>query len=118
MPSTGQNGQEARWRAGTAFAFAVVDGRGTVLGHVAVSAIDRRHSTGWLSYWTTRAARGRGAASAACRSLARRAFDDAGPSRLELGHRVDNRVLPGRRCGRVRGGGPATAEAGVRRGAP
>ncbi|MEU3028403.1 GNAT family N-acetyltransferase [Streptomyces incarnatus] len=67
-----------------------MDGRDTVLGHVAVSAIDRRHSTGWVSCWTTRAARGRGAASAACRSLARRAFDDAGLFRLELGHRVDN----------------------------
>ncbi len=55
-----------------------------------VGAIDRRHGTGWVSYWTTRAARGAGVASRACRSLARWAFDDAGLFRLELGHRVDN----------------------------
>ncbi|WP_416485448.1 GNAT family N-acetyltransferase [Streptomyces sp. CL12] len=82
--------QLERWRAGTAFAFAVVDEEDTVLGHVAVSAIDRRHSTGWVSYWTTRAARGGGVASGACRSLARWAFDDSGLFRLELGHRVNN----------------------------
>ncbi|MEU6465728.1 GNAT family N-acetyltransferase [Streptomyces sp. NPDC046976] len=83
-------GQRERWRAGTAFAFAAVDEEDTVLGQVAVSAIDRRHSTGWVSYWTTRAARGGGVASGACRSLARWAFDDAGLFRLELGHRVNN----------------------------
>ncbi|MFC9128259.1 GNAT family N-acetyltransferase [Streptomyces sp. NPDC057099] len=49
-----------------------------------------RHATGWVSYWTTRRARGRGVASGACRALARWAFDDAGLVRLELGHRVNN----------------------------
>ncbi|MFD3516364.1 GNAT family N-acetyltransferase [Streptomyces sp. NPDC058657] len=79
-----------RWDEGAAYAFAVVDGGGAVLGNVAVGAVDRRHSTGWVSYWTTATARGRGVASQACAALARWAFDEAGLFRLELGHRVNN----------------------------
>ncbi|MCP9211221.1 GNAT family N-acetyltransferase [Streptomyces sp. NEAU-Y11] len=94
-------GQNQRWCAGSAFAFAVVDGQDTVLGNVAVGAIDRRHGTGWVSYWITRAARGDGVASRACRSLARWAFDDAGLFRLELGHRVNNPAS----CGVARAAG-------------
>ncbi len=93
--------QSQRWRAGSAFAFAVVDGQDTVLGNVAVGAIDRRHGTGWVSYWVTRAARGNGVASRACRSLARWSFDDAGLVRLELGHRVNNPAS----CGVARAAG-------------
>ncbi|MFI9305282.1 GNAT family N-acetyltransferase [Streptomyces triculaminicus] len=83
----------AQWEEGSAFSFAVVDGHGgggAVLGNVAVGAVDRRHSTGWVSYWITRAARGRGVATHACRAAARWAFDDLGLFRLELGHRVNN----------------------------
>ncbi|MER6036053.1 GNAT family protein [Streptomyces sp. NPDC001835] len=79
-----------RWDTGSAHAFAVVDGDGGILGHVAVGAVDRRHAVGWVSYWTTVAARRRGVASQACRALARWAFDDAELFRLELGHRVNN----------------------------
>ncbi|MEV7586243.1 GNAT family N-acetyltransferase [Streptomyces erythrochromogenes] len=79
-----------QWEAGSAFAFAVVDGAGAVLGNVAVGAVDRRHRTGWVSYWTVAAARGQGVASAGCRAVASWAFEDAGLFRLELGHRVDN----------------------------
>ncbi|WP_405813288.1 MULTISPECIES: GNAT family N-acetyltransferase [unclassified Streptomyces] len=79
------------WEGGSAFAFAVVDGASDgVLGHVSVGAVNRRHSVGWVSYWTTAAARGRGVASLACRVLARWAFDEAELFRLELGHRVNN----------------------------
>ncbi|MFJ6556853.1 GNAT family N-acetyltransferase [Streptomyces luteogriseus] len=84
------SGWMERWDAGSAFAFAVVDEGGAVLGNVAVGAVDRRHATGWVSYWTTSTARGRGVASQACRALARWAFDDAELFRLELGHRVNN----------------------------
>ncbi|MGW7369108.1 GNAT family N-acetyltransferase [Streptomyces sp. NPDC054841] len=79
-----------QWAAGSAFAFAVVDGDDTVLGHVSVGAVNRRHSVGWVSYWTTSTARGSGVASRACHALARWAFDDADLFRLELGHRVNN----------------------------
>ncbi|WP_406087569.1 GNAT family N-acetyltransferase [Streptomyces virginiae] len=78
------------WEAGSAFSFSVVDGDDTVLGQVSVGAVNRRHSVGWVSYWTTAAARGRGVASHACRALARWAFDEAELFRLELGHRVNN----------------------------
>jgi RimJ/RimL family protein N-acetyltransferase len=82
--------QSDQWASGAAFAFAVVDGEDTMLGNVAVSAVNRRHATGWVSYWTTQRARGQGVASGACRALARWAFDDLGLFRLELGHRVNN----------------------------
>ncbi|MEK8145276.1 GNAT family protein [Streptomyces sp. M10(2022)] len=84
------SGWVERWDRDSAFAFAVVDGDGVVVGNAAVGAVDRRHGIGWVSYWTTAAARGRGVASQACRVLARWAFDDAGLFRLELGHRVNN----------------------------
>ncbi|WP_431780511.1 GNAT family N-acetyltransferase [Streptomyces chumphonensis] len=78
------------WGAGTSYAFAVVDAADAVLGNVAVSAVERVHGTGWVSYWTVTAARGRGVATFACRTVSRWAFDDLGLFRLELGHRVDN----------------------------
>lgn len=82
--------QDERWQQGSLFSFAVVDAQDAAVGSVAVGAIDRRHATGWVSYWTTPAVRGTGAASRACRVLARWAFDEAGLFRLELGHRVNN----------------------------
>lgn len=45
------------WEPGSGFAFAVVDGSDVVLGNVAVGSVDRRHRTGWVSYWTTALAR-------------------------------------------------------------
>lgn len=80
----------AEWEAGSAFAFSVVDGADTVLGQVSVGAVNRQHSVGWVSYWTTAAARGRGVATQACQALARWAFHEAELFRLELGHRVNN----------------------------
>jgi RimJ/RimL family protein N-acetyltransferase len=81
--------RQDQWSAGFAYAFAAVDDE-TVLGCVMVSSVERRHLTGWVSYWTTAAARGQGVATAACRSLASWAFADLGLFRLELGHRVNN----------------------------
>ncbi|MEU6681033.1 GNAT family protein [Streptomyces sp. NPDC046925] len=79
-----------QWAEDSAFSFAVVDGGDAVLGHVSVGAVNRRHSTGWVSYWTTATARGQGVASRACRTVAHWAFREAGLFRLELGHRVNN----------------------------
>ncbi|MFI9204710.1 GNAT family N-acetyltransferase [Streptomyces sp. NPDC053048] len=79
-----------QWKSGEAYAFAIVDSSGITLGNVTIGAVDRRHSTGWVSYWTTAAARGRGIATRACRAASRWAFDDLGLFRLELGHRVNN----------------------------
>ncbi|MFE2316952.1 GNAT family N-acetyltransferase [Streptomyces sp. NPDC059441] len=90
-----------QWAAGTSYAFAVVDGDDTVLGHVSVGSVDRRHSIGWVSYWTTAAARGRGVASRGCHALARWAFRDVELFRLELGHRVNNPAS----CGVARAAG-------------
>ncbi|MFJ3186444.1 GNAT family N-acetyltransferase [Streptomyces halstedii] len=64
--------------------------QGEALGCVAVTAVNQVHGCGWVSYWTTEAARGSGVASAGVRALARWDFDDLGLYRLELGHRTDN----------------------------
>ncbi|WP_330315624.1 GNAT family protein [Streptomyces platensis] len=90
-----------QWAADSAYSFAVVDGGGLVLGQVCVGRVDRRHATGWVSYWTTATARGRGTASRACCAVAHWAFDDAGLFRLELGHRVNNPAS----CGVARAAG-------------
>ncbi|MEW2390220.1 GNAT family protein [Streptomyces venezuelae] len=76
--------------ADRAYAFAVTDESGTALGNVAVGAVNRVHSTGWVSYWTTPAARGKGVAAYGCAALARWCFDELGLYRLELGHRTNN----------------------------
>ncbi|MEU2714225.1 GNAT family protein [Streptomyces sp. NPDC007205] len=81
-----------RWTNGSAYSFAVVNADGVVSGNVAVGAVNRVHGTGWVSYWTTSAGRGRGVATRACAAPADWAFEDAGLFRLELGHRVNNPV--------------------------
>ncbi|MFI5770447.1 GNAT family N-acetyltransferase [Streptomyces sp. NPDC051658] len=79
-----------QWRRRVAYSFAVADSTDTALGSVAVSNVDPRHATGWVSYWTASAARGRGVATHGCRALADWCFADLGLFRLELGHRTDN----------------------------
>ena len=82
--------REEAWRSGTGYVFAVTDADDDVLGCIGVTAIDRRHDIGWVSYWTVAAARGRGVASAAAIAISEWAFADLGLFRLELGHRTDN----------------------------
>lgn len=62
---------------------------GLVVGNVAVTGIDRQ-GNGWVSYWTTAQARGRGVAARATGLLAEWAFAERGLFRLELGHRTTN----------------------------
>ncbi|WP_129305013.1 GNAT family protein [Streptomyces sp. L2] len=90
--------RDEQWAADSSYSFAVVGGGGLVLGQVCVGPVDRRHATGWVSHWTTAAARGQGVASGACRAVARWAFDDVGLFRLELGHRVNNPASCGVAC--------------------
>ncbi|MHA6763807.1 GNAT family N-acetyltransferase [Streptacidiphilus sp. PAMC 29251] len=78
------------WDGRTGYSWAVVDHRATVLGSVTVSSVDRRHDTGWVSYWIVESARGRGVAAAAAGALCGWAFEDLGLFRLELGHRTNN----------------------------
>ncbi|MFJ9976942.1 GNAT family N-acetyltransferase [Streptomyces cyaneofuscatus] len=76
--------------ARTGYSWAVVGEEGEAIGCVAVRAVNRAHDTGWVSYWTTEAARRRGVAPAGVRAVARWAFGELGLYRLELGHRTDN----------------------------
>ncbi|MBW1597424.1 GNAT family N-acetyltransferase [Streptomyces sp. JJ38] len=82
--------RRTQWREGTAHAFAVTDASDSALGCVTVSHLNAQHATGWVSYWTTPAARGRGVASHGCRALADWCFTELGLFRLELAHRTDN----------------------------
>ena len=73
----------------TAYAFAVLH-EGVPVGNVAVSSVERRHLTGWVSYWMREEARGRGLATRACRAVSEFAFSELGLFRLEIAHRLDN----------------------------
>ncbi|WP_189307851.1 GNAT family N-acetyltransferase [Streptomyces albospinus] len=79
-----------QWIQEVAYGFAVTDSTNMALGGVTVSGLAPRHATGWISYWTTCAARGKGVASHGCRALSDWCFADLGLFRLELGHRTDN----------------------------
>ncbi|NKE60554.1 GNAT family N-acetyltransferase [Lentzea sp. PSKA42] len=73
----------------TAYTFAVLDD-GVPVGNVTVSSVERRHLTGWVSYWMREEARGKGLATKACRAVSEFAFAELGLFRLELAHRLDN----------------------------
>lgn len=73
----------------TAYAFAVL-ADGVPVGNMAVSQVERRHLTGWVSYWMRAEARGKGLATKACRAVSEFAFAELGLFRLELAHRLDN----------------------------
>ncbi|GGM82292.1 hypothetical protein GCM10011609_17830 [Lentzea pudingi] len=72
-----------------AYSFAVLH-EGVPVGNVAVSSVERRHLTGWISYWMREEARGQGLATKACVAVSEFAFSELGLFRLELAHRVDN----------------------------
>ncbi|MYM20036.1 GNAT family N-acetyltransferase [Brevibacterium sp. 5221] len=80
--------------AGELWARAIVDDRPAdgvgLCGGIMISAIDRAHSLGWVSYWLAPEARGRSLASAALRAAVAVGHDRLGIYRLELGYRVDN----------------------------
>lgn len=63
---------------------------GAVVGNVGISAVERRHGTGWVHYWLTTSARGKGLAAAAVATVADWALTEHDLFRLELGHRVNN----------------------------
>ena len=78
------------WVADRGYSWAIHDQDRGLIGAATVSTVDRRHETGWVSYWTGRSARGRGVATEAVTALAGWALSELGLFRLELGHRVNN----------------------------
>lgn len=70
-------------------AFAIVtDGR--CVGNVGVGHIDRRHDTGWVSYFSSASVRGQGLVRRSLVAVTNWALTDLGLFRLELGHRTNN----------------------------
>lgn len=68
----------------------VIEHDGRLVGAVAITHIEDRHRTGWVSYWLLPRARGLGLARRAVATVATWAFDVRGVERLELGHRTAN----------------------------
>lgn len=62
------------------------------VGNLAVTGIEYRHGTGWVSYFSSGAVRGRGLVARSCAALTTWALDPdgLGLERLELGHRLNN----------------------------
>jgi len=82
---------ETTWAAGTKAAFAIVaDGDG--LGMIELHLSPNDPALAGVGYWLGRKARGRGAATAAVKLLARWAFEGLGISRLHLTTAPDNRA--------------------------
>jgi ribosomal-protein-alanine N-acetyltransferase len=63
---------------------------GVAVGNVGIGSMEHRHGTGWVYYWVSAEARGRGLATLALASIAHWAFTEQGLHRLELGHRTNN----------------------------
>ncbi len=82
-----------RWQSGrgagnaAAFAIAVDD---VPVGGVALSEIEHRHDTAWMSYWLSEFTRGLGLATRATAAVAAYGFEELGLFRLELSHRVNH----------------------------
>ncbi|MER5432665.1 GNAT family protein [Streptomyces sp. NPDC002588] len=73
--------------AGVAMAFCVTDAAdGTILGQIAVNAIEHLFSHAVVGYWVLPEARGRHVATRSLLLASRWAFDEVGLHRLELGH--------------------------------
>ncbi|GAA0419528.1 acetyltransferase [Acrocarpospora corrugata] len=81
----------ARWDAGAATPFAVMDATtGGLLGAVTLRWVDRPDNLAMLGYWTVPAARERGVATRAVRAITGWGFGVAGARRIELAHGVGN----------------------------
>ncbi|MGD7787885.1 GNAT family N-acetyltransferase [Propionibacteriaceae bacterium Y1700] len=70
-------------------AFAIVQNDRCV-GNVAITHIERRHDTGWVSYFSSATVRGQGLVRRSLVKVANWALTDLGLFRLELGHRTNN----------------------------
>ncbi len=63
---------------------------GVAVGNIGLSTIERRHSTGWISYFSSGGVRGQGLVTRSTTAVANWALSDSGLFRLQLGHRANN----------------------------
>jgi phosphoribosyl-AMP cyclohydrolase len=82
--------QEAAWRAGTGFAFVVVD-EGRAVGNVDLRVTHNHRGEGSIGYWVSTAEAGRGYISEATAALVEFGFHSAGLDRIEIRADVRNR---------------------------
>ena len=81
----------AAWSGGTAYSFAIVDGRdGRFLGGTGLSSIHSTHRFANLFYWVRSGELRRGVATAAALLTARFGFDRLALNRIEIVVAVDN----------------------------
>ena len=84
------------------------DPDGEPVGNIAVTGVEFRHGTGWVSYFSSGTVRGQGLVSRSCAALSNWALDPdgLGLERLEVGHRLNNPAsgVIARRAGFVREG--------------
>ncbi|MGQ0464821.1 MAG: GNAT family N-acetyltransferase [Sporichthyaceae bacterium] len=96
------DGRDRAWRAGERLSFAVQDiTTAALLGEVGLKGFDVWPSAAEVGYWVAPAARRRGVATAAVRTLSRWAFGALDLHRLRLDHAVGNTAscVVAARCG-------------------
>ena len=75
----------ADWEEGTQYSFGVFsNNRGTLLGSVGLSTINRTHKCANLGYWVRTGLTGHGIGAKACRLMSQFAFEELELNRLEL----------------------------------
>ncbi|GAA3028574.1 GNAT family N-acetyltransferase [Kitasatospora albolonga] len=84
-------GRTAAWERGDAGSFALLDPvRDDLLGAVTIRWVDRFDGLAMIGYWLDPAARGRGLATRATRTVTEWAFARADARRIELAHATGN----------------------------
>lgn len=63
---------------------------GIAVGNIGITGVEQRHHTGWVSYFSSGAARGRGLVTRSAIAATNWALGELGLFRLELGHRMNN----------------------------
>ncbi|NEA35759.1 GNAT family N-acetyltransferase [Streptomyces sp. SID13031] len=81
---------QSRWAADEAASWAVVDSDNEPLGQVGLRSISLTEASAGVSYWVLPAARGRGLAARAVRSMQVWAFGELGFNRLDIQHSTRN----------------------------
>ena len=81
-----------RRASGRGAPFAIVDAEDTLLGAIALTAIDWEQRAADIGYWVAAGARRRGIAGRALALITRWSFESLGLTRMEIRTQIDNRA--------------------------